>query len=112
MLAKELSENDAVFRIKIPENTIYCDGHFQGDAILPGVAQLVTLSEQHARKAWPTLGFVSEVKRLKFMVALRPSDELEVRLTRKSDDDGSKVKFEIYKDVEKTSMGTLYFSGQ
>jgi 3-hydroxymyristoyl/3-hydroxydecanoyl-(acyl carrier protein) dehydratase len=97
---------EARVSVRVPATLRYFDGHFPGDPIVPGVAQLGPLAERQARRAWPDLGAVQEVKRLKFMQALRPEDTLTLTLTRK----GSKVSFAIHKGELECTRGTLVFA--
>jgi 3-hydroxymyristoyl/3-hydroxydecanoyl-(acyl carrier protein) dehydratase len=91
--------------VGVPATLRYFDGHFPGDPIVPGVAQLGPLAETQARRAWPDLGAVTSVKRLKFMQALRPEDTLKLSLKRA----GGKVSFAIFKGELECTRGTLVF---
>ena len=89
---------------KVPADLRYFEGHFPGDPIVPGVAQLGPLAEAQARRAWPELGALVELKRLKFMHAIRPGDALELELTRK----GQRVVVKVHKrrDPQDAAAGT------
>ncbi len=95
----------ASVEVHVPAQLRYFDGHFPGDPIVPGVAQLGPLAERQARRAWPDLGATAAVKRLKFMQALRPGDDLTLSLSRK----GDKVTFKIHKAGEECTRGSLAF---
>jgi 3-hydroxymyristoyl/3-hydroxydecanoyl-(acyl carrier protein) dehydratase len=90
---------------RVPSALRYLQGHFPGHPIVPGVAQLVPLVYREARIAWPDLGAPASLRRLKFLEALRPGDELEVELVR----DGGKLRFEIRRGETRCSHGVLTF---
>lgn len=102
--------------VTVPHDLRYFEGHFPGDPIVPGVAQLTAIAEAQARRAFPALGPSAGVKRLKFMEALRPGDTLRLELTPKP----GKVAFKLHRwlRVKETdsfalgaecSRGTLLF---
>lgn len=99
--------NDVTVSIHVPSDLRYLEGHFPGDPIVPGVAQVVSLAEAQARRAWPELPFATGIKRLKFMEALRPGDELALALT--FDRGEKRVGFAIHRDGTECSRGTLLF---
>lgn len=94
-----------VVRAHVPAGLRYFEGHFPNAPIVPGVAQLVPLVYRETRHAWPDLVAPSAVKRLKFLEALRPGDNLEVHLVRQPD----KVRFEIRRGELLCSHGLLMF---
>lgn len=94
-----------VVRAHVPAGLRYFEGHFPDAPIVPGVAQLVPLVYREARSAWPDLGAPTSIKRLKFLEALRPGDNLEVHLVRQPD----KLRFEIRRGETLCSHGVLTF---
>lgn len=70
--------------LRVPDDLKYFDGHFPGDPIVPGVAQLAIVEAAIARE-FPELGAPAGVQKLKFMAAIRPGDELVLSLRRKAD---------------------------
>lgn len=99
-------ESHCLVKVRIPEDLRYLDGHFPGDPIVPGIAQLLPLVLEPARAAWPDLGAPTAIKRLKFLDALRPGHALEVGLTRQ----GDRVRFEIRRGDVVCTRGSLMFA--
>ncbi|MFK7991918.1 MAG: hypothetical protein AB8I08_38230 [Sandaracinaceae bacterium] len=97
--------NEVHLLVHIPEGLRYLEGHFPGDPIVPGIAQLLPLVHDPIRAAWPELGAPRAIRRLKFLGALRPGHSLEVRLVRND----HKVKFEIVRGEQTCTRGTLLF---
>lgn len=102
----ELDGNNASIAFSVPENLKYLEGHFPGNPIVPGVAQVVALAETQARTVWPELGDNAGLRRLKFMVGLYPGDQLRLTLKRGESD----VAFRVYKADAECSRGTLLFA--
>jgi len=98
--------DDASVEVVVPQDARYFEGHFPGAPILPGVAQIIALSEEPARIAWPDLGAAVGLRRVKFQKAIRPGDRLELKLTRKTE----KVTFQVLKESEVCSKGILVFA--
>lgn len=71
-----------VLRARVPADLYYFEGHFEGDPIVPGIAQLLPLVWEPARRAWPDLPAPRAITRLKFLGALRPGHEITVTLER------------------------------
>ena len=104
----ESREHDEVrceVHARIPADLRYFEGHFAGDPIVPGIAQLLPLVWNEARLAWPDLPLPREIKRLKFLEALRPDDSLAVTMERKA----GKLSFEISKAGRRCTRGILLF---
>jgi 3-hydroxymyristoyl/3-hydroxydecanoyl-(acyl carrier protein) dehydratase len=93
------------FTVNIPADLLYFEGHFPGSPILPAIAQLVALVLDRTHALWPELGQPRRVTRLKFMQAIAPGDEVEVRLERA----GGDVRFTLSRGGEPCTRGALAF---
>ncbi len=102
------SGTELLVNVHVPRNLAYFEGHFVGDPILPGVAQLQVLVVEQAHKAWPELGAPREVRRLKFTRPIRPDDSLQLSLVRGTE--SPRVDFHITASGESCASGTLVFA--
>jgi 3-hydroxymyristoyl/3-hydroxydecanoyl-(acyl carrier protein) dehydratase len=100
----EAREGGAHVRARVPRDLKYLEGHFPGNAIVPGVAQLL-LVERAAKLAFPDLGPLKGLTRLKFEVRIDPGDEVVIELARAE----NKVRFAIVRGETTCSRGTLLF---
>jgi len=67
-------------RATIPGDSPWFSGHFPGDPVLPGVAQVSLAAEVLSRAAGKRMG-VRGLRRVRFKRIIRPGDILEIRLT-------------------------------
>ena len=105
---RSLDDTQCSLRVTVPVDLRYFEGHFIGDPIVPGIAQLIPIVLNRTREAWPDLGRLTSVKRLKFLGALRPGHELDVLLER-----GPKgVSFQILREGTVCTKGRLVFQPQ
>ena len=86
----------------------FFDGHFPGDPVLPGVAQLCALVEPVAQQAWPALGGLRGASQVKFHRVCRPGEALTLRCER----EGLTVRFTLHAGDALSSAGTLRFAGR
>lgn len=96
-------EETCEFLVRIPEDLKYFDGHFDGNPIVPGVAQMLPLAWEGVARAWPELGPAKELRRLKFREALRPGDEVRLTVSRVP----GKVRFQIHRGEAVCTLGTF-----
>ena len=96
--------------VRVPENLVYFEGHFPGDPILPGVAQMSELVVPEALAAWPELGRLATVRRLKFVNPIRPKDRLTLQLSRTKDP--ARVSLTILRDETICTSASLGFEAQ
>jgi 4-coumarate--CoA ligase (photoactive yellow protein activation family) len=91
------------FEIPVRADLPWFRGHFDGAPILAGVVQLELIVVAQLRRAWPELGAVLRVTRLKFRRPIRPEQTLLLELVR----DGAQVSFSLSRGAEICSSGTL-----
>lgn len=87
----------------VPMELRYLEGHFPGNPIVPGVAQLM-LVEKAARVAWPGLPPCEGLERLKFQARIDPGESLEIHLERV---EAGRVRFRILRGDQVCTRGTL-----
>ncbi len=91
-----MSEGSRRFRVEIPRESPWFEGHFPGHPILPGIAHLAV-----AERA---LGSLAAVRFLKLRRPVTPGDVLDLAV-RESDDGW--VQFELRRGEETVSGGTV-----
>jgi 3-hydroxymyristoyl/3-hydroxydecanoyl-(acyl carrier protein) dehydratase len=95
------------FRIRVPEDLLYFDGHFEGEPILAAVVQLDVIILPRIEKLWPDLGAVDRATKMKFRSPIRANEEVTVRLKRKM---GKKsVEVAMIRGELECASGTLSF---
>ena len=70
-------ENEISADIRVPSDSPWFDGHFPGEPILPGVAQIGMVFDA-IRKAHNQELKVSSVRRVRFKRIIRPDDQLKI----------------------------------
>ncbi len=93
--------------VKLPEDWSWFDGHFEGYPVLAGAVQLKELVLPVVARAFPGLGSVESLQRVKFSGRIVPGDALTVVLERARS--RQRVRFEIRRRGELCSSGTLAF---
>jgi len=91
----------------IPEDLRWFEGHFPGDPVLPGVAQLDGLVARQVERLWPDAGPLREVRRLKFSRVIRPGERVTLVLCRQAA--RRIVTFALEGREGRCSSGTLVF---
>lgn len=89
----------------VPGDWVFFRGHFASEPLLPGVAQLTAVVLPAARAAWPDLGAVTGIRRVKFKRPILPNDRLSVRL--RHDRAAHELWFELSLRGESAAVGTL-----
>jgi len=109
-IRRELAPDGAELRtlvVRVPEDLLYFKGHFPEVPILAAVAQLQKLVLEQAKAAWPDLGALRRLTRLKFRRPIAPGEVLVLELKRAP---GSlDVAFELTHEGQPCSHGTLGF---
>ncbi len=105
------NEGELVLRIEVPRDLVFFEGHFEGNPMLPGVAQVLALVDAEARRAFPDLSSrgARKLSRLKFQAIVRPGDTLELGLTLEGTTE-SQVRFRLDRVIpvaERASSGVL-----
>lgn len=79
--AEDTVENEHRVTIDVPPELTYFDGHFDGQPMLPGVAQVVALADRHARRLLAGLGAPLRLQRLKFTAVVGRGESLLLTLS-------------------------------
>jgi 3-hydroxymyristoyl/3-hydroxydecanoyl-(acyl carrier protein) dehydratase len=94
--------------LAVPEDLLYFNGHFEGDPVLPGVVQVNNVALRYVNAAWPSLGRLAGLRRLKFVRVIRPGDRISLRLEQKKNP--HQIGFTISRGDTLCTTGTLIFS--
>ena len=109
--APERERDDAtdVFRrrVHLPDDYAWFEGHFEGYPVLAGAAQLKALLVPAIEDAYPDLGPLRRLTRLRWNDRILPGDTLDIRLERRFDD--RVVRCTIERDGRTCTAGTLRF---
>jgi len=111
-LAATQDETHARFELRVPADLLHFQGHFDGWPVLPGVVQLGLVAVRHVALAWPALGPLSRVRRLKMKQPIKPDDVLALELKRVVDAtaEQQRIDFEIKRDGALCTSGSLAFA--
>lgn len=91
--------------VRVPEDYAWFEGHFEEYAVLAGAAQLKDLILPVVARAFPELGSVQAMSRIKFSGRITPGNSLTVCVAR--GEKKARVEFEIRKATEVCSRGIL-----
>lgn len=97
--------------VRVPERSVYFEGHFDGRPMLPGVAQVVGLAHAQAQRVFGPLGTARRMTRTKFQAVVAPGDELLLVLVREPGEGETKVRFRIERGADQASTGVLVYGG-
>lgn len=95
------------FAVDVPVDYGWFEGHFPGYPILAGAVQLKELVLPAVESAFPGLGAVKQMSRIKFTGRILPGDRVTVQVEREGDD--AVVDFVVRKPSEVCSAGRLVF---
>lgn len=104
VVESHLSATGARLKLKLPAKSPYFDGHFPGNAILPGVAQLAIALHAVQLIEGGELTLVG-LRQVKFRRPLRPETECELVITRT--DSLNELRFEVFVAGGTAASGTL-----
>lgn len=94
-------------RVRVLPDPACVEGHFPGDPVVPGVAQLLDVVDPQVHAAWPDLGPLLRVSRVKFLAALRPGDDLTLILRRRRG--ARSVQVELRRGREMATKGAFEY---
>jgi 3-hydroxyacyl-[acyl-carrier-protein] dehydratase len=103
LMDSSVSAEEARLRFRLPTGSPYLTGHFPGEAILPGVAQLALALHAGSLLQGGALVLVG-ARDVRFRRPLRPEDEFEVLVKRTDVDE---LRFEVRAGNVKAASGTL-----
>jgi 3-hydroxymyristoyl/3-hydroxydecanoyl-(acyl carrier protein) dehydratase len=111
-LAAEQEPERARFELRVPGDLMHFQGHFEGWPVLPGVVQVGLVAVKHAALAWPELGALCRVRRLKMKQPIKPEDVIALELKRVAQQVPSeqRIDFEITRDGSVCTSGSLTFA--
>lgn len=91
--------------VHVPAESPWFQGHFPGNPVLPGIAQLGVVFEVIRQSLQQDLR-VSQVSRVRFKQMILPDDRMVVRVTRKPGRSGQYA-FRILKEEELVCNGDM-----
>lgn len=101
--------------LDVPQDLRWFEGHFEGQPMLPGVAQVVALADAHARRLVPGLGPALRLQRVKFTAVVTPGEELALTLAEERKDGEVLVRWRLVRAAPPSgealaSSGTLVYA--
>ena len=107
---KRSEDNEISADIHVPSDSPWFRGHFPGEPILPGVAQIGMVFDA-IRNACNQDLKISSVRRVRFKQIIRPDDQLKVIATPLKQNDGS-YSFRILLQDEAVCSGVITVEDQ
>ena len=100
------SEQDEISaEVHLPTTSPWFDGHFPGEPILPGLAQIGMVYDV-IRIAWDDEVYVSSVSRVRFKRIVRPGDVLKVVVSSMQEIEGKNA-FRILSGQDQVCSGVV-----
>jgi len=106
-LNKKMEEGKMVAKVRTDSNSPWFSGHFPGDPILPGIAQLNMIVDLIAKSGEENF-CITGLSRVKFRKVVRPGELLDISVTR-----GNKKNqyiFKITSGSEDVCSGLMLFT--
>ncbi len=100
------NDNQLSLDLKVPENLLYFDGHFDQAAILPGVVQ-AQWAEFYARNHYKITQDFLRLEVLKFQKVVTPGTTINLQLQYKPEN--NKVSFKYMSDAGQHASGRIVF---
>lgn len=91
--------------IEVPSDSVWFDGHFPGAALLPGVAQIAMVVEILCKALGKPVS-VTDVSRVRFKLAIKPGQRVDVEVTPRENNTPS-WGFRLLKGSEVACSGFL-----
>lgn len=107
LLSQTVEGQVAELVCRIPAELIYFDGHFAGNPILPGIAQ-VHWAEHYGRQMLNLTGRFDRLEVIKFQQVIFPESTISLSLEYNPETD--KLSFRFYSDKGVHSSGRICFS--
>lgn len=107
----EVEGERARLRVLVPRDLRFFEGHFEGNPMLPGIAQLLGLAHRRGRELFGDLGRETKIARVKFEAVIRPGDALDVVLERSPGirEGETQVRWEIARDGARCASGVIVY---
>lgn len=103
MAREQLADDTALWRLKVPSDCKFFNGHFDDNPILPGVTQ-VHWAIAFGNELQPSE--FTGLPQVKFMQPILPEAEVSLRIQHL----GTKLQFEYFDDANTFSAGTVTVS--
>ncbi len=98
-------ENEITCKAIVQTGSPWFFGHFPGDPILPGIAQLAMVFDV-INKAHRDNRKISEIRRVRFKQVIRPDDRMELTITSSAESSGH-YSFKIMVKGDLACSGTM-----
>lgn len=104
---EQVSEVTARCELRVPEDSVFFDGHFPNNPILPGVAQ-IQWADHYGQSLLPVQGNLIGMEVIKFKNVIMPGDQIWFDFSYSTQ--RHKVTFSIYAGDTVYSSGRLVYS--
>ncbi len=94
--------------IEIPADTAYVTGHFPGEPILPGIAEIGLVLQVLERGGAPAV--LTGLKSFRFRNPVRPGDVLQLELRPPGEQ--ASVTFDLRRGDDRIANGTLFLEAR
>ncbi len=100
--------------LRVPADSRFFEGHFEGMPMLPGVAEVVAIAHREALRVFGPLGRPVRMSRIKFQETILPLDALALGLERENGQGQTIVRFRIERVIDGAARiagsGTLTYA--
>ena len=102
---KRSSSDEILADVIASDKSPWFSGHFPGEPILPGVAQLGMVFDAIKQACGKNMK-ISRVKRVKFKRVIKPGDKIQI-IAREKNDDNSLYTFQVMVDSQIACNGVM-----